>query len=114
MAKPTAQQLLAQLKQTQEDAEAFKDLWRDYFPPELSLPPDFEIRNAVRRLALSDLIEGMQSYLVVISKGNANSTSQKAMKYICGAAWAIKEKENPDQGFQPTARRIRNADKKVQ
>jgi hypothetical protein len=114
MAKPTAQQLLERIQQINADAETLKELWLESFPPGLPLPPDWEIKNAVRRLALADLLEGIYSYTVRISKGESNPTSQKAMKYICGAAWTITEKENPDQEFHPTARRTRNAEKKAQ
>jgi hypothetical protein len=107
--KLTAQELLARIAQTAKDAEVFTNLWRDYFPPDIPLPPDWEIKNAVRRLALADLEEGMKSYLVILSDGKANPTPKNALNYICGAAWGIKEKENPNQTFHPTARRIRNA-----
>lgn len=107
--KLTAQELLVRIAQTAKDAEVFKSLWQDAFPPELELPPDWEIKNAVRRLALADLEEGMKSYLVILSDGKVNPTPKKALNYICGAAWGIREKENPDQAFHPTARRIRNA-----
>jgi hypothetical protein len=109
MAKLTAQELLAQLEQANKDAEVFKALWQGSFPPDLPLPPDWEIKNAVRRLSLADLTEGIQSYLVKLSQGNANPTPKKALNYICGTAWTIKEKENPDQEFRPTTRRTRNA-----
>jgi hypothetical protein len=56
--KLTAQELLARIAQTAKDAEVFTNLWRDYFPPDIPLPPDWEIKNAVRRLALADLEEG--------------------------------------------------------
>jgi hypothetical protein len=108
MAKLTGQQLLERIQRTKADAEVFKSLWQESFPPELSLPADWEIKNAVRRLDLADLEEGMKSYLVRISEGT-NPTTKGAMSYICGAAWGIKEKENPDQKFHPTARRQRNA-----
>jgi len=84
------------------------------FPLNFPCPPDYEIKNAVRRLALSDLLAGMQTCLVIISNEDAKPTSQKAMKCICGAAWGIKEKENPDQAFHPTDRRQRNAEKRAQ
>jgi hypothetical protein len=60
---------------------------------------------------LADLAEGIQSYLVILSGGNAKPTPKKALNYICGTAWGIKEQENPDQEFHPTARRIRNAER---
>jgi hypothetical protein len=107
--KLTAQELLAQIEQTAKDADVFKALWLDSFPPNLPLPADWEIKNALRRLALADLAEGIKSYLVILSDENAKPTSKNALSYICGTAWAIKEKENPDQTFHPTARRIRNA-----
>jgi hypothetical protein len=112
--KLTAQQLLERVQQVKADAETLKELWRESFPPDLPLPPDWEIKNAVRRLALADLLEGIYSYTVRISKGESNPTSQKALSYICSTGWNIKEKENPDQEFHPTARRVRNAEKKAQ
>jgi hypothetical protein len=107
--KATAQQLLAGLEQDKQNAEDLKTLWLEAFPPELLPPPDWELRSAVRRLALSDLMEGIQSYLVKLSKREVKSTTDGALRYICGTAWKIKEKENPDQEFHPTARRTRNA-----
>jgi hypothetical protein len=107
--KPSAQQLLAGLEQDKQNAEDLKTLWQESFPPELLPPPDWELRNAVRRLALSDLMEGIQSYLVKLSKEEFHSTTAGALRYICGTAWKIKEQENPDQEFHPTARRQRNA-----
>ena len=109
--KLTAQQLLERIKQIKADAEVFKNLWQESFPPELALPPDWEIKNAVRRLALADLEEGINSYLVILSNGKANPTPKDVLSYICGTAWGIREKENPDQEFHPTARRQRNAEK---
>lgn len=109
MAKPTAQQLLERIQRIKADAEVLKNLWQESFPPELSLPPDWEIKNAVRRLSLSDLAEGIQSYLVILSNGKKELNSKAALNYICGTAWKIVEKENPDQKFHPTARRQRNA-----
>jgi hypothetical protein len=111
--KLTAQQLLDQLQQVNKDAEVFKTLWLEAFPPELHLPPDWEIKNAVRRLAMQDLMDGINSYLVKLSKGEVNPTSKAALTYICAAAHNIKERENPDQEFHPTARRIRNAKRDV-
>jgi len=111
MAKLTAQQLLAQIQQTATDTETFKTLWQDYFPPTLSLPPEFEIKNAVRRLALADLVEGMKSYLAKLSEGKTEPTPKQALNYICGTAWKIVEKENPDEKWRPTARRQRNAER---
>jgi hypothetical protein len=109
--KLTPADLLARIEQTSKDTEVFKNLWQDYFPPDLPFPPDWEIKNAVRRLALADLEEGMKSYLVILSDGSSkpNPTPKNVLNYICGAAWGIREKENPDQAFHPTARRIRNA-----
>ena len=108
MAKPTAQ-LLAQLKQTQEYAEVFKSLWQDHFPPDLVLPADWEIKNAVRRLTLADLEEGMKSYLVILSNSKASPTPKGVLSYLCGTAHNIREKENPNQKLPPTPRRLRNA-----
>jgi hypothetical protein len=109
--KLTAQQLLERSKQIKADAEVFKNLWLESFPPDLSLPPDWEIKNAVRRLELEDLEEGIKSYLVILSNGEeANPTPKGALSYICATAHNIKEKENPDQTFHPTARRQRNAE----
>ena len=107
--KLTAQQLLAQLKQAQEDTAAFKDLWQELLPPDLPLPPDFEIKNAVLKLHLADLLQGIQTYVIKIGAEKSTPTSQNAMKYICAAAWNIKEQENPDKTFHPTPRRQRNA-----
>jgi hypothetical protein len=105
--KPTGQQLLAQLNNVKEDAETFKELWQGYL--DIPLPPDFEIRNAVRRLNMADLVEGMQSFATAINRGESDPTTKRAMNYICGTAWKIAEQENPEQQFQPTARRQRNA-----
>jgi hypothetical protein len=109
--KLTAADLIAQMKRTQEDTLVFKAYWQDSFPPDLPLPPDHEIKNAVRRLALGDLATGIQAYLVVIAKEKAAPTTRKAMDYVCGTAWKITEKENPDQEFHPTARRQRNTER---
>jgi hypothetical protein len=111
--KLTAQQLLDQLQQVNKDAEVFKTLWLEAFPPELHLPPDWEIKNAVRRLVMQDLMDGINSYLVKLSKGNVNPTPKKALNYICGTAWKIVERENPDHEFHSTARRQRNAKRDV-
>ena len=46
---------------------------------------------------------------MILSAGKDNPTPKNALNYICGTAWGIREKENPDQAFHPTARRIRNA-----
>jgi hypothetical protein len=112
--KPAAQQLreqlLARLETNKQDAEVFKTLWLESFPPDLLVPPDWELKNAVRRLSLSDLAEGIQSYLVKLSKGDkAQPSTQGALKYICATAHTIKEQENPDQEYHPTARRVRVA-----
>jgi hypothetical protein len=107
--KLTGSQLLAQMKQTQEDTAVFKAYWQDSLPPGLPLPLDHEIKNAVRRLALADLATGIQAYLVIIAKGKAEINTRNAMDYVCGTAWKIREQENADQKFHPTARRIRNA-----
>jgi hypothetical protein len=111
MAKLTAQQLLDRLAQTNKDAEVLKSLWQGYLP-NIPLPPDHEIKNAVRRLDLQDLTDGIQSYATQLSRAEGKEyspTSKNVLSYICGAAWGIKEKENPDQTFHPTPRRIRNA-----
>jgi hypothetical protein len=109
MAKLTAQQLLERIQRINGDAEVLKKLWQEFFPPELSLPADWEIKNAVRRLDLADLEEGIKSYLVILSERKNTPTTMGALKYICATAWAIREKENPNQEFRPTARRQRNA-----
>jgi hypothetical protein len=111
--KLTAQQLLARLEQVNKDAEVFKTLWRGYLSS-IPIPSDSEIKNAVRRLALQDLTDGIESYAAKISRAEGKEvkrppTTKNAMNYVCGTAWKILEKENPDQNFQPTARRQRNA-----
>ena len=111
MAKLTAAQLLEQINRIKADAEVLKTLWQESFPPNLPPPPDWELKNAVRRLALADLTEGIQSYLVVLSGGKATPTSKKALSYICATAWKIVEQENPNQEFRPTARRQRNQER---
>jgi hypothetical protein len=113
MAKLTGQQLLERINQIKADAATLKSLWLASFPPDLPPPLDWELNNAVRRLALADLEEGIHSYLVHLSQGDVKPTPKKALSYICGTAWHIMEKEHPEQEFHPTARRIRNA-KKVQ
>jgi|HubBroStandDraft_2_1064218.scaffolds.fasta_scaffold210567_1 hypothetical protein len=113
MAKLTGKELLAALAQINKHAEDFKNLWQGYLST-IPLPPETEIKNAVRRLALQDLVDGMESYAVVIAKAeNMELTSKDAMNYICGTAWRILEKENPDQKFHPTARRQRIAQETV-
>ncbi len=111
MAKNTAQQLLEQTKRIKADAEVLRTLWQESFPPNLPPPADWELKNAVRRLALADLTEGIQSYLVLLSDKKTNPTPKNALNYICATAWKIKEQENPDQNFHPTARRQRNAER---
>jgi hypothetical protein len=111
--KLTGQQLLAILAQVNRDTEVFKDLWRGYLSS-IPLPSDSEIKNAVRRLALQDLTDGIESYAAKISRAKGEEakrvpTAKNAMDYVCGTAWKIVEQENPDQKFQPTARRQRNA-----
>jgi|HubBroStandDraft_2_1064218.scaffolds.fasta_scaffold299232_2 hypothetical protein len=107
--KLTGQQLLAILAQVNKDAEDLRALWIGSFPPDLLPPQDWELKNAVRRLPLEDLAEGIKSYLVILSERKATPTTMGALKYICATAWAIREKENPDHEFRPTARRQRNA-----
>jgi hypothetical protein len=112
-AKLTGQQLLAILAQVNKDAEVFKSLWQGYLL-NIPLPADHEIKNAVRRLALPDLADGIVSYQSKLSQLEGKETSRppttkNAMNYVCGTAWTILEKENPDQKFQPTARRQRKA-----
>lgn len=115
MAKLSAKELLAQLKQVREDTAVFKEMWQELLPPDLSLPPDYEIKSAVLKLQLEDLLRGIQMYVVKISEEKAHITTKDALRYICATAWGIKEKENPDQEFRPTPRRQRNAgDKTVQ
>jgi hypothetical protein len=109
MAKLTPQQILENRKRIQADALILKELWQDSFPPELPPPPDWELKNAVRRLAIADLEEGIQSYLVILSKGEGEPSTKNALNYICGTAWGITEKDNPDTTFHPTARRQRKA-----
>jgi hypothetical protein len=113
--KLTTAELLAKIQQTATDAATFKALWQDYFPPDLSLPPDYEIKNAVRRLVMADLVEGMTSYASKLAQEGKDvkraPSTKNAMNYICGTAWKIVEKENPSQKFHPTARRQRNAQK---
>lgn len=109
--KLTAQQLLERIQQIKADAITFKTLWQESFPPDLQLPPDWEIHNAVRRLPLADMLDGIHSYLVHISNEDTEPTSRNALRYICATAHNIKERENPDQEFHPTARRMRNAEK---
>jgi hypothetical protein len=115
MAKLTGQQLLAVLAQVNKDTADFKELWQGYLA-DIPLPPDFEIKNAVRRLALQDLADGIQSYASQIGQTERKESkyprnAKGAMNYICGTAWKILEKEHPDQKFQPTARRQRNAER---
>jgi 5,10-methylene-tetrahydrofolate dehydrogenase/methenyl tetrahydrofolate cyclohydrolase len=115
MAKLTGQQLLAVLAQVNKDTLDFKELWQGYLG-DIPLPADHEIKNAVRRLHLQDLLDGIQSYATKLSQAedegrevNRPPTAKNVMSYICGAAWNITEKENPDKEFHPTDRRIRNA-----
>lgn len=111
MAKLTAQQLLARLEQTNKDTEVFKTIWKGFLS-DIPLPQDHEIKIAVRRLPLEDLNAGIESYAAKLAKAESISpTAKNAMNYICGTAWKIVEKENPDQQFHPTARRQRNAER---
>jgi len=68
---------------------------------------------------LQDLTDGLQSYATELSKSEGKErkyspTAKNVLRYICGTAWTIKEKENPDQTFQPTERRQRNSEKAQQ
>jgi len=114
--KLTAADVYARIKQTQEDTNAFKAYWLDSLPSDVSLPPDHEIKNAVRRLPLDYLAEGIESYMAKLGQMEGEEvkrppTAKNAMNYICGAAWKMLEHENPDQQFRPTARRQRNAER---
>lgn len=106
--KLTAQQLLERIQQIKIDVSAFKDYWQLSLP-DLPFPPDYEINNAVRRLALDYLAEGIESYVAKLGQGNASTKA--AMNYVCGAAWKMLERDNPSQEFHPTARRQRNAER---
>jgi hypothetical protein len=111
--KLTAQQLLARLEQVNKDAEVFKTIWQGFLS-DIPVPPNHEIKVAVRRLALEDLTDGIESYAAKISQINGKEvkrlpTTKNAMNYICGTAWKIVEQESPDRRFHPTARRQRNA-----
>ena len=116
----TAADLRARLKQTEEDAKALKDYWEGSLPFDLCPPPpDFELKNAVRRLPLAYLATGIEQYVAKInSKSDAAAAGKKvslpvstrnALAYVCGTAWKIREGENPGEQFHPTARRQRNA-----
>jgi hypothetical protein len=110
--KLTAPQLLERTKQRNIDALNLKELWLESFPPDLFPPPDWELKNAVRYLALEDLEQGIKSYLVKLSKGEVSSPTPKGvLSYICATAHNIKERENPNQEVPPTARRKRNAER---
>ncbi|MFZ0780373.1 MAG: hypothetical protein WAM86_04495 [Candidatus Sulfotelmatobacter sp.] len=113
MEKLTATQLLAKIKQTAEDAAAFKAYWQDSFPNDLPLPPEYEIKNAIRRLPLDYLAKGIEAYASKLGKSESHSTpnSKSALNYVCAAAWKMMEQDNPDQKFHPTARRQRNAER---
>src|SRR5580692_2413874 len=98
--KLTAQQLLARLEQVNKDAEVFKTIWQGFLS-DVPLPPDSEIKVAVRRLALEDLTDGIESYAAKISRAEGEEakrppTAKNAMNYVCGTAWKIVEQENPD------------------
>jgi hypothetical protein len=113
--KLTALQLLARLEQVTKDAAVFKTIWQGYLS-DIPLPPDYEIKNAVRRLVLQDLTDGIESYAAKISQIEGKEVQRppspkNAMNYICGTAWKILESENPDQEFHPTPRRKRNAER---
>jgi hypothetical protein len=113
--KLTAADVYARIKQTQEDTDAFKAYWQASLPADLPVPPDHEIKNAVRRLPLAYLAEGIESYVTKIGKTEGKEAkpvgTKNAMNYICGAAWKMLERDNPDQEFHPTARRQRNAER---
>ena len=113
--KLTAADVHARIKQTQEDTDAFKAYWQASLPADLSMPPDHEIKNAVRRLPLSYLTEGIESYVTKIGKTEGKEakpvSTKNALNYICGAAWKMLEQNNPDEKFHPTARRQRNAER---
>ena len=91
MEKLTATQLLAKIKQTAEDAAAFKAYWQDSFPNDLPLPPEYEIKNAIRRLPLDYLAKGIEAYASKLGKSESHSTpnSKSALNYVCAAAWKM-------------------------
>jgi hypothetical protein len=103
----------AHAEMAEKDAEVFKTIWQGFLS-DIPLPPDFEIKVAVRRLPLEDLNEGIESYAAKISQIEGKEvkrtpTTKNAMNYVCGTAWKIVETENPNQKFHATARRQRNA-----
>jgi hypothetical protein len=106
MASLTAADLLARIAQQDVDADALKDFWVSVLdcPP----PSIFELRNAVRRLPLDNLVVGIESYIAKQEEGSQPQT-MSAWKYACAAAWNIKDKDNPDENRPQTPRRIRNA-----
>ena len=115
-----ASDLYARIKKTDEDAAALKAYWESSLPHDICPPPpDFELKNAVRRLPLDYLVTGIEAYVQKVSGKEEEEAQGKdmrlpvngknALNYVCGTAWKIKEQESSDQTFPPTARRHRNA-----
>ena len=62
------------------------------------------------------LAEGIESYVAKFSQIEGKEvrlppSTKNAMNYVCGAAWKMLERDNPNQQFHPTARRQRNAER---
>lgn len=106
--------LYARIKKTEEEAAALKAFWESALtcPP----PPDFDLKNLVRRFSLDHLVTGIEAYAAEIAKKEKlvllckeptfQVNTQNAKDYICATAWYILEKEEPAQ--RPlTSRRMR-------
>jgi hypothetical protein len=102
-----AADLLARIKQTEEDARALRAYWESSLP--VAPPPDFELKTLVRKFPLEDLATGIEAYAAKLTKKpDAPATTENALRYVAGTAWTIEERDNPQERFQ-TERRKRNA-----
>ncbi len=110
----TPVELAARLKQTQENATAFRDYWVGLLPA--LPPPNHELLTAARKIPLGHLAMAIEAYADKICKGevkqttNAANDTANALKYICATALNIAERQDP-QDRPMTPRRVRNQNK---
>ena len=74
--------ITSSLEQVNKDAEVFKDLWQGFLS-DVPLPPDSEIKVAVRRLALEDLADGIESYAAQISRAEGEEAKHPRNRKEC-------------------------------